>query len=52
MKAPLFKGLKSFANIYAIHADTIAEPWSGPVDVGIGGYIDPGRVVDADDIGD
>ncbi|UVO53089.1 family 43 glycosylhydrolase [Sphingomonas sp. SUN039] len=48
MKAPWSSGLKSFANIYVIHADNIAGPWSAPVDTGIGGYIDPGHVVDTD----
>lgn len=48
MKAPWSVGLKSFANIYVIHAENIAGPWSEPVDTGIVGYIDPGHVVDTD----
>ena len=48
MKAPWSSGLASFANIYVIHADAITGPWSEPVDMGIGGYIDPGHVVGED----
>ena len=48
MAAPWSKGLKSFANIYVIHADDIRGPWSDPVDLGIGGLIDPGHVVGED----
>ncbi|PZQ51070.1 MAG: xylan 1,4-beta-xylosidase [Novosphingobium pentaromativorans] len=48
MAAPWSKGLKSFANIYVIHADDIRGPWSEPVDLGIGGLIDPGHVVGED----
>ena len=48
MKAPWSKGLKDFANIYVIHADSMAGPWSDPVDLGIGGLIDPGHVVGED----
>ncbi|TCM40708.1 family 43 glycosylhydrolase [Novosphingobium sp. ST904] len=45
MAAPWSEGLKSFANICVIHADDIRGPWSEPVDLGIGGLIDPGHVV-------
>jgi len=48
MAAPWSTGLKSFANIYVIHADDIRGPWSEPVDLGIGGLIDPGHVVGED----
>eukprot|EP01037_Dinobryon_pediforme_P012138 gene12138-12224_t len=48
MRAPWSTGLASFANTYVIHADAITGPWSDPVDLGIGGYIDPGHVVDSD----
>jgi xylan 1,4-beta-xylosidase len=48
MAAPWSKGLKSFANIYVIHADNMAGPWSEPIDLGIGGLIDPGHVVGED----
>jgi len=48
MKAPWSSGLASFANIYVIHADAITGPWSDPVDLGIGGFIDPGHVVGED----
>ncbi|HWU03837.1 MAG TPA: family 43 glycosylhydrolase [Novosphingobium sp.] len=48
MKAPWSKGLASFANIYVIHADSMAGPWSDPVDLKIGGLIDPGHVVGED----
>lgn len=48
MKAPWSQGLRDFANIYVIHADNIAGPWSEPADLGIGGYIDPGHIVDTD----
>jgi len=47
MRAPWSQGLASFANIYVIHAESMAGPWSDPVDLGIGGLIDPGHVVDA-----
>ncbi len=47
MAAPWSKGLKSFANIYVIHADSMSGPWSEPVDLGIGGLIDPGHAVDS-----
>lgn len=48
MKAPWSKGLKDFANIYVIHADSMAGPWSEPVDLNIGGLIDPGHLVGED----
>ncbi|MFX8637138.1 family 43 glycosylhydrolase, partial [Acinetobacter baumannii] len=48
MKAPWSPELPSFANTYVIHADAITGPWSDPVDVGVGGYIDPGHVVGED----
>ncbi|MDI1295958.1 MAG: family 43 glycosylhydrolase, partial [bacterium] len=48
MKAPWSKGLKSFANIYVIHADTMTGPWSAPIDLGIGNLIDPGHLVGED----
>ena len=46
MAAPWSKGLKSFANIYVIHAPSMHGPWSDPIDLGIGGLIDPGHIVD------
>ncbi len=48
MAAPWSKGLKSFANIYVIHAESMSGPWSEPIDLGIGGLIDPGHVVGED----
>lgn len=48
MKAPWSKGLKNFANIYVIHAPSMRGPWSEPVDLGIGGLIDPGHIVGED----
>jgi xylan 1,4-beta-xylosidase len=48
MKAPWSTGLKDFANIYVIHAPSMAGPWSEPIDMGIGGLIDPGHVVGED----
>ncbi|MGH6743990.1 family 43 glycosylhydrolase [Novosphingobium sp.] len=48
MQAPWSQGLKSFANIFVIHADDIRGPWSDPIDLGIGGLIDPGHVVGED----
>ena len=35
-------------NIYVIHADSMRGPWSEPIDLKIGGLIDPGHVVDED----
>ena len=48
MKAQWSPPLKSFANIMVIHADNIEGPWSEPVDLKIGGYIDPGHIVGED----
>jgi xylan 1,4-beta-xylosidase len=48
MKAPWSTGLAGFANIYVIHADSMAGPWSEPVDLKISGLIDPGHVVGED----
>lgn len=48
MAAPWSKGLKDFANIYVIHAPSMQGPWSDPIDLGIGGLIDPGHVVGED----
>ncbi len=48
MKASWSKDLPSFANIYVIHADNIRGPWSKPIDLGIGGRIDPGHAVGED----
>jgi len=48
MRAPWSKGLKSFANIFVIHADDMAGPWSEPIELGIEGLIDPGHVVGED----
>lgn len=48
MRAAWSGGLKSFANIYVIHADSIQGPWSDPVDLGIGELIDPGHIVGDD----
>lgn len=48
MKAPWSGDLPSFANIYVIHADSMAGPWSDPIDLKIGGLIDPGHVVGED----
>ena len=48
MAAPWSRGLASFANIYVIHADSMRGPWSAPVDLKIGGLIDPGHGVGED----
>ncbi|MFM6853800.1 MAG: family 43 glycosylhydrolase [Sphingopyxis sp.] len=48
MRAPWSTGLADFANIYAIYADDIRGPWSAPVNLHIGGLIDPGHAVGAD----
>jgi xylan 1,4-beta-xylosidase len=48
MKAAWSSGLKSFANIYVIHAPSMHGPWSDPIDLGVGGLIDPGHVVGED----
>jgi hypothetical protein len=49
MRARWSRGLKSFANIYVIHATSMQGPWSGPIELGIEGLIDPGHVVGEDD---
>ncbi|ACL41487.1 glycoside hydrolase family 43 [Pseudarthrobacter chlorophenolicus A6] len=36
------------AQIYVIHAESMAGPWSEPVNLGINGHIDPGHVVGED----
>jgi xylan 1,4-beta-xylosidase len=48
MRAPWSRGLKSFANIYVIHAASMQGPWSAPIELGIEGLIDPGHVVGED----
>ena len=48
MAAPWSTGLKSFANIFVIHAPSMSGPWSEPIDLGISGLIDPGHVVGED----
>ena len=48
MAASWSKGLKSFANIYVIHAPSMTGPWSEPLDLGIAGLIDPGHIVGED----
>ena len=48
MKAPWSTALAGFANIYVIHAASMAGPWSDPIDLGITGLIDPGHVVGED----
>ena len=48
MQAPWSTGFRSFANIFVIHAPSMAGPWSEPVDLGIGGLIDPGHIVGED----
>jgi xylan 1,4-beta-xylosidase len=48
MRAAWSGDLNSFANIYVIHSDSIAGPWSDPVDMGIGGLIDPGHILGED----
>jgi xylan 1,4-beta-xylosidase len=48
MRAPWSKGLRSFANIYVIHAPSMSGPWSEPIDLRLGGLIDPGHVVGED----
>ena len=40
--------MKSFANIYVIHAPSMQGPWSDPIDLRIGGLIDPGHIVSED----
>jgi len=48
MRAPWSKGLTDFANIFVIHAPSMDGPWSEPIDLKIGGLIDPGHVVGED----
>lgn len=48
MRAPWSKGLADFANIFVIHAASMEGPWSEPIDLKIGGLIDPGHVVGED----
>ncbi|MDF8334638.1 family 43 glycosylhydrolase [Novosphingobium cyanobacteriorum] len=48
MKASWSTELPSFANIYVIHAPSMEGPWSDPIDLKIGGLIDPGHVVGED----
>lgn len=48
MKAPWSTDLASFANTYVIHAPSMEGPWSDPIDLGVGGLIDPGHVVGED----
>lgn len=46
--APWSDKVQGAPQIWAIHADNIAGPWSEPVDLGIKGYIDPGHIVGED----
>jgi len=46
--APWSTKVKGNSQIWVIHSDSIAGPWSEPVDLGIRGYIDPGHVVGED----
>lgn len=48
IKADWSTQLEQMASIWVIHADTIAGPWSEPVDLGIRGLIDPGHIVGED----
>ncbi|RST31317.1 xylan 1,4-beta-xylosidase [Sphingomonas ginkgonis] len=48
MAAAWSKGLRSFANIYVIHAPSMHGPWSDPIDLGVTDLIDPGHVVGED----
>lgn len=34
--------------IYVVHADSMAGPWSAPLDMDVNGYIDPGHAVGED----
>lgn len=45
MAARWSRGLRSFANVFVIHASSMAGPWSEPVNLNIEGLIDPGHVV-------
>lgn len=47
MKAP-WSTLPSFANTYVIHAPSMEGPWSDPIDLKVGGLIDPGHIVGED----
>ncbi len=48
MRAPWSKGLADFANTFVIHAPSMEGPWSDPIDLKIGGLIDPGHIVGED----
>lgn len=48
MKAPWSPELPSFANTFVIHAPSMTGPWSDPIDLKVGGLIDPGHVVGED----
>ncbi len=48
MRAPWSKGLADFANTFVIHAPSMEGPWSEPIDLKVGGLIDPGHVVGED----
>lgn len=41
-------GLGLPTKTYVIHADSMAGPWSEPIDMGIDGHIDPGHAVGED----
>lgn len=46
---PAFKaGPMIPCKIFVVHADSMAGPWSEPLDMGIKGYIDPGHTVGED----
>lgn len=46
--APWSKGLKSPLGIYVIHAESMAGPWSEPIDLGVPDLIDPGHIIGED----
>lgn len=46
--APGFPTNTTPARIFVIHADSMAGPWSEPIDMGLPGYIDPGHAVGED----
>jgi beta-xylosidase len=46
--APGFPTDQLPARIFVVHADTMAGPWSEPIDMDIAGYIDPGHAVGED----
>lgn len=48
MRAPWSKALADFANTFVIHAPSMEGPWSEPIDLKVGGLIDPGHVVGED----